>query len=75
MPGLLAAGVAVLAAQRLEEGGVGRVDDVADDVADPLAVGVGGALDTARDDGLVDRDGEQPLDLGDRPLGHDATGR
>ena len=71
---LLAAGVAVLAAERLEERRVGRVDLVADDVADPLAVGVAGALDAARDDRLVDRDGEHPLELGDRPLGHDRRG-
>ena len=52
-------------------GRVGRVDLVADDVADPLAVGVRRALDAARDDRLVDRDGEHPLELGDGPLGHD----
>ena len=37
---LLAAGVPVLATERLEEGRVRGVDDIADDVADPLAVGV-----------------------------------
>src|SRR6185503_13127411 len=46
---LLTAGVAVLAAKRLEEGRIGRVDDIAHDVADPLAIGVGRALDAARD--------------------------
>ena len=48
--GLLAAGVAVLALQRLEERGIGRVDDVADDVADPLAIRLRARLDAARDD-------------------------
>ena len=36
--------MAVLAAERLEERGIGRIDLVADDVADPFAVGVGRAL-------------------------------
>ena len=73
--GLLATGVPVLATQRLEEGRVGGIDDVADDLADALAVGVGRALHAGRDDRLVDRDLEHALDLGDRPLGHDRRRR
>ena len=55
--------------------GIGRVDLVADDLADPFAVGVGRALDARGDDRLVDRDGQHPLELGDRPLGHDRRRR
>ena len=61
----------VVAAERVEERRVGRVDDVADDVADLLAVGVRRHLGERRDDRLVDRDREQPLELGDGPLGDD----
>ena len=61
----------VVAPERVEEGEVGRVDDVANDVADALAVRVGGDPDHRRHDGRLDRDLEHPLDLGDRPLGHD----
>ena len=62
----------VVAAERVEEREVGRVDDVADDVADALAVRLRGDLDHRRHDGRLDRDLEHPLDLGDRPLGDDA---
>jgi hypothetical protein len=63
--------VPVLAAKRLEEGGVGRVDDVADDLPDALPVLVGRALDAARDDRRFRRDRQHPLELGDDPLGDD----
>ena len=69
--GLLAGRREVVAPERLEEGLVGRIDDVADDVADPLAVGLGCDLDHRGHDRRLDRDLEHPLDLGDRPLGHD----
>ena len=68
---LLAAGVAVLATQCVEESGIGREDDIAHDLADPLAVPIGGAPNARRDDGVRDRDGEHPLHLRDGPLGHD----
>ena len=48
------------------------IDDVADDLADPLAVGLGRDLDHRGDDRLVDRHRQHPLDLGDGPLGDDA---
>jgi hypothetical protein len=36
----LAAGVTVLPAERVEERGIGRVDDIADHVADAFAIGI-----------------------------------
>ena len=72
---LLAGRREVVAAERLEERRVGRVDDVADDVADPLAVGIRGDLGHRRDDRLLDRDREQALQLLDGPLGDDPRGR
>ena len=72
--GVLAGRGKVLTLERLEEGGVGRVDDVPDDVTDPLAVRFGRDLDHGRHDGRSDRDGQHPLDLGDGPLGDDPRG-
>ena len=69
---LLARGREVVAAQCLQERAVGRVDHVPHDLADPFAVGLRRHLDHRRHDRRLDRDGEHPLDLGDRPLGHDA---
>ena len=46
-----------------------------DRVADLLAVRLGRDLDHRGDDRLLDRHRQHPLDLGDRPLGHDARRR
>ena len=62
----------VVALERLEERGVGRVDLVPDDVANRLAILVARHRDERRHDGLLDRRREHPLELGDRPLGDDA---
>src|SRR6266550_1255863 len=66
---LLARRREVLAAKDLEEGGVGGIDLVADDVADALAILLGVDLCHRRNDRLGDRDREQPLELLDGPLG------
>ncbi len=70
--GVLAGRREVRAAQRLEELEVGRIDVLPDRVADLLAVRLGRDLDHRGDDRLLDRHRQHPLDLGDRPLGHDA---
>ena len=73
-PGVLAGGGEVVAAERIQEYAVGRADDVTDDLAHPLAVGLRGDLRRRRDRRLVDRCLENPLELGDRPLHDDAWG-
>ena len=72
---LLARRREVLAAKDLEEGGVGGIDLVADDVADALAILLGGDLGHRRNDRLGDRDREQPLELLDGPFGDDSRRR
>ena len=72
--GLLAAGGQVGAAQRVQEGLVGRDHLVADDRQDPLAILVIGHPCDLDDDRRLGRRLEQSLELGDRPLGHDPGG-
>ena len=69
--GLFAAGVAVLAAQLVEIGLIGRIDDLADDPLDLGALFGRGDLGVRDDDRLVGRDGQDALELRDRPLGDD----
>ncbi len=72
--GLLAARVPIFAAEHLEVRRVRRIDDVPDDLADALALLVGGTLDAVRDDRGLDRDRQHPLDLRDDPLRDDRWG-
>ncbi len=74
-PGVVARAGQVVAAERVEERPVGRVDHIADDLADALAVRVCRHLDHRRHDRRLDGDGEHPLDLGDGPLRNDARRR
>ena len=69
---ILARAGQVVAAERLEERRVGRDDDVAHDVAHAFAIGLVATwtIDGTIADSIGHR--EHPLDLGDRPLGHDA---
>ena len=73
--GLLPAGGQVAVLDRLEEGSIGRQDDVADEPLDPGPIGLGGDPRPGRHDRLVGRNLEQPLELGDGPLGDDPRGR
>ncbi len=74
-PGPLAGRLVVRAPKRLEQPPVGRVDDLAHDVPDPLAFRVAGHLGHRRDDRLLDGDGQDALELLDRPVRDDARGR
>ncbi len=73
-PGLLAGRREVVAAEDFEEGGIGRVDLVADDLANSLAILLGGDLGHRRNDRLRDRDREEPIELLDGSLGDDPRG-
>jgi Mg2+-importing ATPase len=70
-PRLLAGRREVLAGQRLEEPAVGRVDDVAQDLAHQLAVRLGGDPCAHGDRRRLDGDRQETVELVDGPLGDD----
>jgi len=61
----------ILASQRVEEGPIGGIRQVAHDLADAFAIGFIRDLDHRRHDRRFDRHAEHSLDLGDGPLGDD----